>query len=119
MSNVDDFIASEMAAIGGDPSAASSKPSMRPSGMGGSIGKSVTSKPSFGIGGGKKAGGSFAKPSFAMMGGSKPKMGVGAPTSTGPTLSKGSFNPMGAGAPKITLKKRQQQEDDFIDSEMA
>ena len=103
MSNVDDFIASEMAAIGGDPSTASSKPSMRPSGMGASIGKSVTSKPTFGIGGGKKAGGSFAKPSFAMMGGSK-KLG-GAP-STGPTLSKGSFNPMGGANAKITLKKR-------------
>lgn len=104
MSNVDDFIASEMAAIGGDPSTASSKPSMRPSGMGGSIGKSVTSKPTFGIAGGKKGGSSFAKPTFAMMGGSK-KMGAGA-VSTGPTLSKGSFNPMGGGAPKITLKKR-------------
>lgn len=111
--NVDDFIASEMQQIEGAPGG-ESKPTMRPSAQGGTGTKSVTSKPNFGFSAGKKAGGAFAKPGFAMMGGAKKNnIGGGAPV-----ISKANFNPMG-GQPKITLKKRAQPDDDFIENELA
>ena len=96
--NVDDFIASEMQQIEGS-GADQSKPTMRPSVMGGTGSKSVTSKPNFGFSAAKKAGGAFAKPGFAMMGGAKKTAGA-------PVISKANFNPMSGGQTKITLKKR-------------
>ena len=108
--NVDDFIASEMQQIEGS-GAGESKPTMRPSAVGGTGTKSVTSKPNFGFSAGKKAGGAFAKPGFAMMGGAKKTGGA-------PVISKANFNPMG-GQGKITLKKRAQPDDDFIENELA
>ena len=88
---------------------------MRPSAVGGTGTKSVTSKPNFGFSAGKKAGGAFAKPGFAMMGGAKKTAGGGAGA---PVISKANLNPMG-GQGKITLKKRAQPDDDFIENELA
>ena len=95
-SNVDDFIANEMQQIEATGAPDQAKPTMRPSGMSGSGAKSLSSKPNFGISAGKKPGGAFAKPGFAMMGPKKTVGGAGA----GPTvISKGSFNPIGGGGP--------------------
>ena len=87
---------------------------MRPSGMSGSGAKSLSSKPNFGISG-KKSGGAFAKPGFAMMG---PKKTVGAPSAGPPVISKASFNPV-AGAPKMNFARKRQQDDEFLDNELA
>lgn len=113
--NVDDFIASEMQQIQGNPDdmVTGAKPTMRPSAVSGTGTKSVTSKPNFGFSSSKKAGGSFAKPSFAMMG-SKKVGGTGPPV-----ISKASFNPAGSSQPSMGVRRRQQKDDDFIENELA
>ena len=108
--DVDDFIAAEMQQIeaGG---AVPAKNGMRPSGIGSTAFKSVSTKPTFGISASKKPGGAFAKPGFAMMGGAKKTEGA-------PVISKANFNPTGA-PPAMGLGRRRKQDDDFIDNELA
>ena len=80
--------------------------------MAGTGAKSVSSKPNFGFAAKKTGGGAFAKPAFQMMGSKKVTGGLsgGAPL----VLNKGPGGP-----PKITLKKRQNREDEFINQEFA
>jgi len=82
---------------------------MRPM-VSGTGSKALSSKPNFGISAGKKEGGAFAKPSFAMMGGSK--------KTAGPDLiiPKANISGLGSGPARVSSNLKE-EDDDLDDSE--
>ena len=77
---------------------------MRPTATG-TGSKALSSKPNFGISASKKEGGTFAKPSFAMMGGSK--------KAAGPDLiiPKANISGLGGGPARVTSNHREDDGD--------
>ena len=83
---------------------------MRPTASG-TASKVLSSKPNFGISASKKEGGTFAKPSFAMMGGSKKVAGPDL------IIPKANISGLGGGPARVTSNHRENDDDDLDDNE--